>query len=130
MSQPQEFFPPITPPRIYAYSDTRFAGCLKVGYTTKSVIERVREQYPVKTPEQSYTIVLDELAIRDDGSLFTDHDVHRVLIRKKIQRHSGECRHATSGNCQCPNPCRSGMAQIERGGQIDDRGSSQESSND
>lgn len=90
MSQPQEFFPPITPPRIYAYSDTRFAGCLKVGYTTKSVIERVREQYPVKTPEQSYTIVLDELAIRDDGSLFTDHDVHRVLIRKKIQRHSGE----------------------------------------
>lgn len=35
----------LNPPRIYAYSDSRFTDCLKVGYTTKTVTERVAEQY-------------------------------------------------------------------------------------
>lgn len=83
-------FPPLNPPRIYAYSDSRFAGCLKVGYTTKSAQERVAAQYPVNLPVQSYTIVLDEIAMRDDRSFFTDHDVHRALTRKKINRLEGE----------------------------------------
>ena len=85
-----EFFPAPSAPRIYAYTDSRFEGCLKVGYTTKLSAERVAEQYPVKLPNQSYTIVLDEIAMRDDGSFFTDHDVHRVLTRKKVQRIKGE----------------------------------------
>lgn len=85
-----ELFPPLNPPRIYAYSDSRFDDCLKVGYTTKTVTERVAEQYPVKLPNQSYTIELDEIAMRDDGSFFTDHDVHKVLTRKNIQRINGE----------------------------------------
>ena len=39
-------------PRIYAYSDERFAGCLKVGYTTRTAEERVREQTEaVKMPD-------------------------------------------------------------------------------
>ena len=41
-------------------------------------------------PSQSYKIELDEIALRDDGSFFTDHDVHRVLTRKQIQRVNGE----------------------------------------
>lgn len=78
-------------PRIYAYSDTHFQGCLKVGYTTRETAEkRVREQYPVKTPEQTWMIELDETAMRDDGSLFTDHDVHRVLTQHGIERVNGE----------------------------------------
>ena len=85
-----ELFPPLNPPRIYAYSDSRFTDCLKVGYTTKTAAERVAEQYPVKLPNQSYTIELDEIAMRDDGSFFTDHDVHKVLTRKNIQRINGE----------------------------------------
>ena len=85
-----KLFPPLNPPRIYAYSDIRFDGCLKVGYTTKTVVERVAEQYPVKLPNQSYKIELDEIAIRDDGSFFTDHDVHRILTKKNIQRINGE----------------------------------------
>jgi hypothetical protein len=84
------FFPPLNPPRIYAYSDSRFVGCLKVGYTTKTVQARVAEQYPVNLPNQSYKIELDEIALREDGSFFTDHDVHRVLTRKQIQRVNGE----------------------------------------
>ena len=84
------FFPPLNPPRIYAYADSRFPGCLKVGYTIKSVQERVAAQYPVLLPNQSYRIELDEIAMRDDGSFFTDHDVHRVLTRKNIPRLEGE----------------------------------------
>ena len=86
----KELFPPLNPPKVYAYEDSRFEGCLKVGYTTKSVQERVAAQYPVLLPNQSYKIVLDEIAVRDDGSFFTDHDVHKVLARKKIKRLEGE----------------------------------------
>ena len=85
-----ELFPPLNPPRIYAYSDSRFDDCLKVGYTTKTVTERVAEQYPVKLPNQSYIVELDEIAMRDDGSFFTDHDVHKILTKKNIQRINGE----------------------------------------
>ena len=83
-------FPPLNPPNIYAYADTRFAGCLKVGFTTKNAAQRVAAQYPVNLPNQSHTILLDEIAMRDDGSFFTDHDVHRVLTRKQILRKNGE----------------------------------------
>ncbi len=86
----EALFPPLSPPRIYAYADSRYAGCLKVGYTAKSTQERVAAQYPVNLPAQSYTIVLDEIATRADGTFFTDHDVHRVLTRKKIKRLEGE----------------------------------------
>ena len=85
-----ELFPSPNPPRIYAYSDSRFMDCLKVGYTTKTAAERVAEQYPVKLPNQSYKIELDEIAMREDGSFFTDHDVHKVLSKKNIQRINGE----------------------------------------
>ena len=78
----KDLFPPLSPPKIYAYEDSRFKNALKVGYTSKSVQERVAAQYPVLLPNQSYKIVLDELAIREDGSFFTDHDVHKVLARK------------------------------------------------
>ena len=51
-------------PRIYAYSDERFPDCLKVGYTTRTAEERVREQTEaVKMPQQTWRIELDELAM-------------------------------------------------------------------
>lgn len=84
------FFPPLNSPRVYAYEDIRYEGCLKIGYTKKTVQERVAKQFPVNLPSQSYKIVLDEIAIRDDGSYFTDHDVHRVLTKKNINRLEGE----------------------------------------
>ncbi|XXQ68120.1 GIY-YIG nuclease family protein [Neisseriaceae bacterium B1] len=85
-------FAPLNLPRIYAYSDTRFSGCLKVGYTTRTSANiRVREQMAaVKMPQQTWTIELDETAMRDDGSLFTDRDVHRVLQRHGVERVNGE----------------------------------------
>jgi hypothetical protein len=63
------FFPTRQAPKIYAYSDSRFPNCLKVGYTNKTAEERVREQYPVKLPNQSWEILLEENAFQEDKSL-------------------------------------------------------------
>jgi hypothetical protein len=70
-------------PRIYAYSiaDKAHAGLLKVGQTTRDVKRRVAEQ--LKTANiKNYTIELDESAERDDGSVFTDHEVRAALAKK------------------------------------------------
>ncbi len=90
-----DFFPqrPKIEPKIYAYEDTnpQYAGLLKIGYTTKSVRERVAAQYPTLRPgEPPYRIVLEEPAIRNDGTSFTDHEVHRMLRINGIQKVKGE----------------------------------------
>lgn len=77
-------------PRIYAYSDSRFPECLKIGYTEHSVIKRVKEQYPIKLPSQSWKIELDEIAVRNDGSMFKDFDVHNLLKKQGIPSLEGE----------------------------------------
>jgi hypothetical protein len=73
-------------PRIYAYSiaDKAHAGLLKVGQSTRDVKQRVAEQ--VKTAAiKNYTIELNEAAERDDGTIFTDHDVRAALARKHFE---------------------------------------------
>jgi len=73
-------------PRIYAYSiaDKAHAGLLKVGQTTRGVKQRVAEQ--LKTAAiKNYTIVLDEPAERDDGTIFSDHAVRAALAKKKFE---------------------------------------------
>jgi len=73
-------------PRIYAYSidDQAHQGLLKVGQTTRDVKQRVAEQ--VKTAAiKNYKIELDESADRDDGTIFTDHHVRSVLVRKGFE---------------------------------------------
>ena len=91
----KDFFPrrPQVQPKIYAYEDTnpQYAGLLKIGYTTKDVQERVAEQYPTRRPGQPpYRIVLEESAIRRDGTVFTDHDVHRMLRINGVKNSKGE----------------------------------------
>ncbi|GKQ57485.1 GIY-YIG nuclease family protein [Sphaerotilus sulfidivorans] len=74
---------PVARPRIYAYTiaDAAHAGLLKVGQTTRDVALRVAEQ--LKTAAiKNYTIELDELAERDDGSIFSDHEVRAALAKK------------------------------------------------
>lgn len=83
-------FPPLNPPRVYAYSDSHFEGCYKVGFTTRSTQERMAEHYPTLLPNQTHKIELDEFAIREDGRFFKDHDVHKVLERRKVERIKGE----------------------------------------
>ena len=70
-------------PRIYAYSiaDDAHAGLLKIGQTTRDVRKRVAEQ--LKTAAiKNYRIELEEPAERNDGSIFSDHDVRSALVRK------------------------------------------------
>jgi hypothetical protein len=70
-------------PRIYAYTiaDKSHAGLLKVGQTSREVKKRVAEQ--LKTAKiENYTIELDESAEREDGSIFTDHEVRAALAKK------------------------------------------------
>jgi hypothetical protein len=69
--------------RIYAYSidDKGHAGRLKVGQTTQNVKKRVDQQ--LKTAAiKNHTIHIDESAEREDGSVFTDHQVRARLKAK------------------------------------------------
>jgi hypothetical protein len=69
--------------RIYAYSieDEPHAGMLKIGQTTKAVKSRVEQQ--LKTAlVKNYKILVDEVAEREDGSTFSDHDVRARLAAK------------------------------------------------
>lgn len=77
-------------PIIYAYSDTRYPGCLKVGMTSRSVQERMKEHYPTVTPSVSYRVELVESAMYPDGGTFTDHDVHDALPRRGVLAVGGE----------------------------------------
>jgi hypothetical protein len=90
-----EFFPPRpeVKPMIYAYEDThpQYKGLLKVGYTTLDVQTRVAQQYPTVRPgKPPYRIVLEECAMRNDGTVFIDHDVHRTLRINGVKNPEGE----------------------------------------
>jgi len=95
MKMSNVFFPqrPDEIPSIYAYVDTnpQYNGLLKIGFTTKSVQGRVAQQYPTIRPGAlPYKIVLEESAMRNDGSTFTDHDVHRYLRQVGVRNPDGE----------------------------------------
>lgn len=85
-----DFFPqrPAVHPMIYAYRDLNpdYDGLLKVGYTEKDVDRRVAQQYPTKRPDGKlpYEILYRSSAMREDGSCFTDHDVHRIHMGDHI----------------------------------------------
>ena len=91
----QDLFPPRPEPRpaIYAYEDTnpQYAGLLKVGYTTVDAQSRVAQQYPTLRPgKPPYRNVLEEAAMRNDGTVFTDHEVHRMLRINGVKNPEGE----------------------------------------
>ena len=82
---------PDVSPIIYAYelpTAQDREGLLKVGYTTRNANDRIREQ--VGTAGIGYNILLEESAIRSDGSTFDDHEVHRYLRKKKFRNTDGE----------------------------------------
>ena len=91
----KDFFPPRpeSRPTVYAYEDTnpQYSKLLKVGYTTVDVQSRVAQQYPTLRPgKPPYRIVLEESAMRSDGTVFTDRDVHRMLRLNGVKNPEGE----------------------------------------
>lgn len=74
--------------RIYAWTPndppSDYAGLIKVGQTTKSdVNDRIRQSQGQM--QQAYTLHIDEVAEREDGSPFRDGDVRRRLIEKGFE---------------------------------------------
>lgn len=82
--------------RIYAYSidDDAHRGLLKIGQTARDVRQRIAEQLRTAAIE-NYTIELEELAERDDGSTFTDHEVRAALARRGLAREQLEWMRCT-----------------------------------
>jgi len=85
----KDFFPPKPDikPTIYAYElvgvDSH-KGLLKVGYSERDSRVRIDEQS--RTIGVEYKLVFEASAMRNDGSSFVDHDLHRVMESMGIQR--------------------------------------------
>jgi hypothetical protein len=99
----QEFFPPrpSTNPTIYAYElvgVSTHKGLIKIGFTSRDAFSRVSEQ--LKTSGLKYTIVFEESAMRNDGSSFTDHDIHRLLRKQGFANPDGEWFKCTLNDLQ------------------------------
>ena len=91
-----DFFPqrPESHPIIYAYEFIgvkSHEGYIKVGYTERALEIRMKEQtHTVAVP---YRVLGQWSAMKNDGTCFTDHNVHAVLKAKgKRQLNEGEDR--------------------------------------
>jgi hypothetical protein len=90
------FFPDVkkSNPTIYGYTEPygEYKGYIKIGYTDRTVSERMKEHYPTRGPNniERYKVLLDKSAMRDDGTCFSDHDVRKILIKSKFKHVGGE----------------------------------------
>lgn len=96
MYEDMDFFPqrPDAHPTVYAYEFVDVVshqGYIKVGYTERDVDTRIKEQ--LHTAAIRYRLLGYWSAMKNDGSCFTDHDVHTVLKKKGCrQLNEGEDR--------------------------------------
>ena len=79
---------PLARLRIYAWTPNvpspDYEGLVKIGQTTREdVNDRIRESQG--QVQQSYTLLVNELAERDDGSIFRDSDVRMRLVQKGFE---------------------------------------------
>lgn len=79
---------PVVEPQIYGYilpSVDDHAGFIKIGYTDREDVEkRINEQLHVTALK--HTTIFTESAMRNDGTCFTDKDVHSLLERKGFKK--------------------------------------------
>ena len=113
----QAFFPARTDakPTIYAYVTEGLdsnKGLIKVGQTGRDVKQRIKEQAgAIKVP---FKILLEEPALRDDGSAFSDHDVHRYLKNQSIPNPHGEWFQCSLNTIKAAiHAVRSGQLNVE-----------------
>jgi len=89
MTRPIEELLPARPEarlRIYAWSTPdipKYAGCLKVGQTTQDVNVRIKQSHG--QAKLKYTLEVDELADRPDGTYFRDSAVRDRLKAKGFE---------------------------------------------
>jgi T5orf172 domain len=97
--------------RLIGQTRVTGAGLIKVGQTTKrSARERIKQQLGTAYPNLGgVEILFDEPAVRNDGSEFTDRDVHATLVKAGIRRPEGEWFEATLNEVKAAiNTVRSG----------------------
>lgn len=83
-----DLFPEPQEPKIYAYflpEVKSHEGFIKIGYTTRSPEIRIREQTKILGVKP--VTLLTFSAIRNDGTVFSDKDVHAVLEHNGFIRH-------------------------------------------
>lgn len=98
--------------RVSGQTRASGTGLIKVGQTTKrSARERIKQQLGTAYPNlDGVEILLDEPAAREDGSEFTDHEVHAALVAAGIRRPEGEWFEATLDEVKAAiNQVRSGV---------------------
>ncbi len=78
---------PEVTPTIYVYEligVSSHEGYMKIGYTERDVQTRLKEQ--LHTSAVPYRILYQESAMREDGSVFIDTDLHRILERRGFKQ--------------------------------------------
>ena len=92
----QDFFPSRSgnSPKIYGYTELskEYEGLIKVGYTERDVEKRMKEHYPTSGPEgiTRYEVLVEESSMRNDGTFFKDHLVHKLLEKNGYERVGNE----------------------------------------
>ena len=101
--------------RIYAWSTKeikKFDGCLKVGQTTKKDVNvRIRESQGVA--QVKYVLEVDELAEREDGTVFRDSAVRDRLKAKGFENVELEWMRCTANDVKVAiDELRTGVARV------------------
>lgn len=91
-------------PKIYAYTELsdNHKGLIKIGYTERVVQDRMKEHYPTEGPEniKRYKILFERSSMREDGTYFRDHEIHKVLSHAGFERVGGEWFKCSIDNLQ------------------------------
>ena len=99
---------------IYAYSiqnSDQHSNLLKIGQTTQKVADRVKQQ--VQTAGiTKYTIEIDVVAERDNGSFFSDHDVRNRLKSKGFKNPKGEWIECSTEDVLIISEIKSGIESL------------------
>ena len=117
MKTTEELLPPKLSQRlrIYAWSTSevaKFKGCLKVGQTTRDVNSRIRESQGVAPVK--YRLEVDELAERQNGTVFRDSIVRKRLEKKGFECVEGEWMRCTAKDVLAAiNELRTGEAHVD-----------------
>tara|TARA_Y100001970_G_scaffold160009_1_gene195775 strand:+ start:9407 stop:11887 length:2481 start_codon:yes stop_codon:yes gene_type:complete len=88
----KRFFPDrtVNSPTIYGYTEPseEYKGLIKVGYTERDVLTRMKEHYPTSGPDgiKRFKVLFEESSMRDDGTSFKDYEVHKILEKAGIKR--------------------------------------------
>jgi hypothetical protein len=101
--------------RIYAWSTKeikKFEGCLKVGQTTKKDVNvRIKESQGVA--QVKYVLEVDELAEREDGTVFRDSAVRDRLKAKGFENVVLEWMRCTANDVKVAiDELRTGVARV------------------